>query len=90
MGQITGTNPILYTDYPDPDVIRVDDTYYMVCEGFIVRTQNTTQYILEERDDRKEFDGDTLPVHNDAFVEYSDSNFTEKSLLSLEKLEISY
>ena len=30
MGQITGTNPILYTDYPDPDVIRVDDTYYMV------------------------------------------------------------
>ena len=36
----------------------------------------------------KEFDGDTLPVHSDAFVEYSDSNFTEKSLLSLEKLEI--
>lgn len=30
MGQITGTNPILYTDYPDPDVIRVGDTYYMV------------------------------------------------------------
>jgi len=24
-----------------------DDTYYMVWEGFIVRTQNTTQYILE-------------------------------------------
>lgn len=30
MGQVTGSNPILYTDYPDPDVIRVDDTYYMV------------------------------------------------------------
>ncbi len=30
MGLVTGTNPILYTDYPDPDVIRVDDTYYMV------------------------------------------------------------
>lgn len=23
-------NPILWTDYPDPDVIRVEDTYYMV------------------------------------------------------------
>ena len=23
-------NPILDMDYPDPDVIRVDDTYYMV------------------------------------------------------------
>ena len=30
MEQVTGSNPILYTDYPDPDVIRVDDTYYMV------------------------------------------------------------
>ena len=51
-------------------------------------SDSITQYILEERDDRKEFDGDTLPVHSDTFVEYSDSNFTEKSLLSLEKLEI--
>lgn len=50
-------------------------------------SDSTTQYILEERDDRKEFDGDTLPVHSDTYVEYSDSNFTEKSLLSLEKLE---
>lgn len=30
MGQVTGSNPILYTDYPDPDIIRVGDTYYMV------------------------------------------------------------
>ena len=27
---IRGTNPILGMDYPDPDVIRIDDTYYMV------------------------------------------------------------
>ncbi len=27
---IQGTNPILGMDYPDPDVIRVGDTYYMV------------------------------------------------------------
>lgn len=24
------TNPVIYGDFPDPDVIRVDDTYYMV------------------------------------------------------------
>jgi hypothetical protein len=51
-------------------------------------SDSTTQYILEERDDRREFDGDTLPVHSDSYTEYNDSNFTEKSLLSLEKLEI--
>lgn len=27
---VNGTNPILRMDYPDPDVIRVGDTYYMV------------------------------------------------------------
>jgi len=26
----TGTNPILWSDFPDPDVIRLEDTYYMV------------------------------------------------------------
>ena len=51
-------------------------------------SDSTTQYVLEERDDRKEFDGETLPVHNDTYLEYTDENFTEKSLLSLEKLEI--
>ena len=51
-------------------------------------SDSRTQYILEEREDRKEYDGETLPVHNDDYVEYTDTNFTEKSLLSLEKLEI--
>ena len=27
---IRGTNPLTGMDYPDPDVIRVDDTYYMI------------------------------------------------------------
>ena len=27
---VTGVNPLTYTDIPDPDIIRVDDTYYMV------------------------------------------------------------
>lgn len=26
---ITKQNPVLYTDFPDPDIIRVGDTYYM-------------------------------------------------------------
>lgn len=30
MQQVTGKNPIIYSDYPDADVIRVEDTYYMV------------------------------------------------------------
>ncbi len=47
-----------------------------------------TQYILEEREDRKSFNGETLPVHSDSYIEYNDSNFTDKSLFSLEKLEI--
>ena len=51
-------------------------------------SDSTRQYVLEERDDRKKFDGETLPVHSDTYVEYTDENFTEKSLLSLEKLEI--
>lgn len=25
----TKHNPILYSDFPDPDIIRVEDTYYM-------------------------------------------------------------
>lgn len=51
-------------------------------------SDSKTQYILEEREDRKEFDGDTLPVHSDTYIEYTDANFEEKSLLALEKLEI--
>ena len=27
-------NPILYADYSDPDVIRVDKTYYMTASSF--------------------------------------------------------
>ena len=24
-----GLNPVIYADYPDPDVVRVGDVYYM-------------------------------------------------------------
>ena len=37
MALIKGTNPILMADVPDPDVIRVDDTYYMI---------NTTMHFM--------------------------------------------
>jgi len=30
----TYTNPILYADYSDPDVVRVDDDYYMTASSF--------------------------------------------------------
>ena len=26
---ITSTNPMVYTDFPDPDIIRVGGVYYM-------------------------------------------------------------
>ncbi len=26
----SGKNPIINSDFPDPDIIRVNDTYYMV------------------------------------------------------------
>jgi beta-xylosidase len=29
-GDWTYTNPVIYSDFPDPDVIRVDSTYYML------------------------------------------------------------
>ena len=46
------------------------------------------QYVLDEREDRKKYSGETLPVYYDTYVEYDDNSFTEKNLLSLEKLEI--
>lgn len=30
-GDGTFTNPVIWSDFPDNDVIRIDDTYYMVC-----------------------------------------------------------
>lgn len=29
-GDGTYTNPVIYSDFPDPDVVRVDSTYYMI------------------------------------------------------------
>ncbi len=55
-------NPIMKTDYPDPDVIRVDDTYYMVSTtmhfmpgGVILRSYDLmhweiVSYVFDELD----------------------------------------
>lgn len=51
-------------------------------------SDSMTQYVLEQRDDRKEYVGDTPAIHADAYIEYDDDSFTEKQLLSLEKLEL--
>lgn len=50
-------------------------------------SDSNTQYILEETEGRNEEEKETLPVHNDLYTLYDDSNFTEKSLITLEKLE---
>lgn len=35
-GDGTYTNPILRADYPDPDIIRVGEDYYMVSSSFVI------------------------------------------------------
>ena len=48
---------------------------------------STTQYILEE-EARTPYQGSNLAIHHDSYIEYQDSNFNEKLLLTLQKLEI--
>lgn len=50
-------------------------------------SDSNTQYVLEEREDRKEYYGETLPVHTDTLIEYNNDTFDNKMLLMLEKLE---
>jgi len=49
---------------------------------------SNSQYVLEAREDRKEYRGDTLPVHSDSLILYTDETFNDKNLLALQKLEI--
>lgn len=76
---IVDKGPVLRT-LPFEEPVRLSEVLYI--------KDSITQYILEEREGRKKFNGETLPVHNDTYVEYSDFNFTEKLLLSLQILEI--
>ena len=61
-------------------VVKLDRSLYT--------NDSTTQYIIEERENRKPYEGETITPHTDTFIEYDDSNLKEADLLSLEKLEI--
>ncbi len=49
---------------------------------------STTQYILEERNDRKEYIGDTPPVHYDEVKIYDYQTFGDTQYSTLKRLEI--
>lgn len=63
---VTGVNPILKSDYPDPDVIRVGKTYYMISTtmyfmpgGVILRSYDLVNweivsYVYDTLDDSEE------------------------------------
>lgn len=40
--KVTGSNPVIHSDFPDPDIIRVDDAYYMA---------STTMFLMPGCDD---------------------------------------
>ena len=46
------------------------------------------QYILEETDYKNDYNGETLAVHNDHYLEYSDENMKQQQLLTLGKLDL--
>ena len=49
------------------------------------------QYILNEREDRKKYNGETLPVYNDSYTEYDDEKFSadyDRHIRDLNKLEM--
>lgn len=50
-------------------------------------SDSVTQHILEKRNDRIKYNGDTLAVYNDSYTIYDDSNFKSDNLMSLKKLE---
>lgn len=51
-------------------------------------SDSDTQFVLEKREDRKYLATETLPVHSDNYIEYSDANFTELDLHCLKQLEL--
>ena len=46
------------------------------------------QYVLEEREGREDYVGETLLLHNDEYTLYDDSNFDIKNWYSFKKLEV--
>ena len=68
-------NPILKMDYPDPDVIRVDDTFYMV---------STTMYFMPGCSILRSYDLASWEIAGYAYDELDD---TPEEKMELEKTE---
>ena len=51
-------------------------------------SDSAEQYILENTGEKTDYDGDTLAIYNDTYIEYDDSNFDKIALLTLNKLEL--
>lgn len=45
--KVTGSNPVIHSDFPDPDIIRVDDAYYMA---------STTMFLMPGCDVLRSYD----------------------------------
>ncbi|MFR9648925.1 MAG: glycoside hydrolase 43 family protein [Rikenellaceae bacterium] len=67
----TYTNPIIHADYSDPDVIRVEDDYYMIASSFnclpgipVLHSTDLVHWeIINHVIDSLPFDRFNLPVH---------------------------
>ena len=51
------------------------------------RNDSRIQYVLEQRDDYINGNLETLPLYNDTYIEYDDSNFSKTNLYMLGRLE---
>ena len=56
-------------------------------DNYLYTNDSKTQYILKERDDRKEISEEALPLYGDEFIEYDDSNIDMDAISTLLKLE---
>ena len=83
IASVIGRNAIEDTNIVRPlpfkEKVGLDDDLYT--------SDSTVQYILEEEKDRKNYKGKTIQVHNDLYEIYDDTNFTQKELFKLAKLE---
>lgn len=53
-------------------------------------SDSTEQYILEEREGRKDYSGDTITAHYDELEAFDMKTITERQLLSLRRFEVQY
>ncbi len=56
--------------------------------SYLYTNDSTTQYVLTSRPDRKQYKGETPTVHYDKMKVYDYTNFGERQLLTLKKLEL--